>query len=304
MCAVARTTRATKEQTRLIDQPAPGWSPLCAGPFRYQTISRPFRHSDLSPSQIVDFVQGQFTNSDDFAVGVDEDSYCFELLRPGTYSLYFHPSEVRKRFEAEYSESCSQRDEFIEKIEEIWREMERRFRLAHRLGKFRVIARVGSPMTAQFTEVPADAFALYEVVDWWHGVARETGGDHIYAIHLAPRPDEKLPLPKPRESGAARQSLNSLKEVVENGGENAVTSVAPNLVSSDINSGQLAKDHESAPGSPLAYSVAEAAKNSGIGRSKIYEAIKSQELRAKKQGRRTLILAQDLAAWLNNLPSK
>jgi excisionase family DNA binding protein len=54
---------------------------------------------------------------------------------------------------------------------------------------------------------------------------------------------------------------------------------------------------------PLAYSVPNACSVSGSGRTKIYEAINSGELRAVKHGRRTLILAEDLQRWLQSLPS-
>jgi hypothetical protein len=45
---------------------------------------------------------------------------------------------------------------------------------------------------------------------------------------------------------------------------------------------------------PLAYSIAEACEVSRIGRTSIYEAISSRELIARKHGRRTVILADDL----------
>lgn len=304
MCAAVRPQSARDTgRARLIAQPEPNWVPLRAGPFRYQSTSRPFRHSDLSPAQIMDFVRGQFTDNNDFVVGVDEDSYCFEVSRPGTYALYLYPSEARKHFDAEYKDSCAQRDGFVEKIEAIWREMERRFRLAHRLGKFSLIARVGSPMAAQFTEIPADVFSLYEVVDWQRGVGREPGGDHIYAIHVAPRSGDNLPPTRLRETGAM-QSLSNLKKNNEDDGEETVPSIAPNFASSDVDPSLLAKNRELPLGDSLAYSVKEAVKVSGVGRSKIYEAMRSKELRAKKHGKRTLILAHDLAAWLDELPSK
>jgi excisionase family DNA binding protein len=53
----------------------------------------------------------------------------------------------------------------------------------------------------------------------------------------------------------------------------------------------------------LAYSVPEACAVGGIGRTALYKAIQSGELRAVKRGRRTLILAGDLRYWLANLPS-
>jgi excisionase family DNA binding protein len=52
----------------------------------------------------------------------------------------------------------------------------------------------------------------------------------------------------------------------------------------------------------LAYRVAEAAEVSGIGRSKMYEAIGTGELPARKFGSTTLILAVDLEGWLTSLP--
>ncbi len=49
-------------------------------------------------------------------------------------------------------------------------------------------------------------------------------------------------------------------------------------------------------------SVSEACRVSGIGRTKIYEAISEGRLKARKLGKRTLVLRGDLQAFLDNLP--
>jgi excisionase family DNA binding protein len=54
--------------------------------------------------------------------------------------------------------------------------------------------------------------------------------------------------------------------------------------------------------STLAYSIAEACAAASIGRSALYEEIKSGRLRAVKNGRRTLITADSLRSWVENLP--
>ena len=54
---------------------------------------------------------------------------------------------------------------------------------------------------------------------------------------------------------------------------------------------------------PLAHTIAEACARSGIGRTSIYELINTGQLPARKRGRRTLILTEDLQRCLQSLPS-
>lgn len=51
------------------------------------------------------------------------------------------------------------------------------------------------------------------------------------------------------------------------------------------------------------YSIPEAAEVASISRTKIYEAIKSGNLVARKHGKRTIILRDDLRAFLAALPA-
>lgn len=53
---------------------------------------------------------------------------------------------------------------------------------------------------------------------------------------------------------------------------------------------------------PLGLTIHEAKALAGVGRSTIYEEIRAGRLAARKLGRRTLILSDDLSAWLASLP--
>src|SRR6516164_4107905 len=55
---------------------------------------------------------------------------------------------------------------------------------------------------------------------------------------------------------------------------------------------------------PLAYSIAQACEIANISRTSVYDAIKSGKLIARKNGRRTVILAEDLRLWLQDLPAR
>ena len=54
----------------------------------------------------------------------------------------------------------------------------------------------------------------------------------------------------------------------------------------------------------LAHSVEDAARITTCGRTSIFQAIKEGSLQARKFGRRTVILDEDLRAWLAALPKR
>jgi len=55
---------------------------------------------------------------------------------------------------------------------------------------------------------------------------------------------------------------------------------------------------------PLAVSISEAVRLSGLGRSSVYAAIKRGALPIRKAGRRTLIELDALRAWVAALPGR
>ena len=52
----------------------------------------------------------------------------------------------------------------------------------------------------------------------------------------------------------------------------------------------------------LAYTIPDAGEEGAGGHTKIYEAIKTGKLKAKKRGKSTIILHPDLVEYLENLP--
>jgi excisionase family DNA binding protein len=54
---------------------------------------------------------------------------------------------------------------------------------------------------------------------------------------------------------------------------------------------------------PIAVTIPDAVKATGMSRSALYEALKRGDLTARKAGRRTLISFSDLEAYLASLPT-
>ncbi len=53
----------------------------------------------------------------------------------------------------------------------------------------------------------------------------------------------------------------------------------------------------------LSYTANEASKETGLSRSRIFKALKENELKGRKAGGATIILGADLQAFLNALPA-
>lgn len=54
----------------------------------------------------------------------------------------------------------------------------------------------------------------------------------------------------------------------------------------------------------IAYTVVTASTQSGVGRTKIFEASKHGQLRAKRNGRKLVILHEDLEEYVKSLPDR
>ncbi|WP_369721167.1 helix-turn-helix domain-containing protein [Bradyrhizobium sp. LLZ17] len=53
---------------------------------------------------------------------------------------------------------------------------------------------------------------------------------------------------------------------------------------------------------PIVHTIPETCTRAKVGRTVVYEAIRSGALRAVKRGRRTLILDEDLRQWVHSFP--
>jgi len=55
---------------------------------------------------------------------------------------------------------------------------------------------------------------------------------------------------------------------------------------------------------PIAYPVEEASAAAGVSRTRIFDAIRKNELIARKAGRATIIEASELQRWVCSLPTR
>lgn len=53
----------------------------------------------------------------------------------------------------------------------------------------------------------------------------------------------------------------------------------------------------------FSYTVSDACQKFGIGRTKLFELLNTGEIKRRKLGRKTLILDEDLKAFVKNLPT-
>jgi hypothetical protein len=76
------------------------------------------------------------------------------------------------------------------------------------------------------------------------------------------------------------------------------------LVKLNYATDQVESEQASVRKEKLAFGIDDLEEASGFGRSTIYEQIKAGNLRARKLGRRTFVMADDAKAWLESLPQK
>ena len=55
---------------------------------------------------------------------------------------------------------------------------------------------------------------------------------------------------------------------------------------------------------PLAYAIEDVPAVAGVARRRVFEAIRAEQLTARKAGRATIIEAAELRRWIASLPSK
>jgi Helix-turn-helix domain len=75
-----------------------------------------------------------------------------------------------------------------------------------------------------------------------------------------------------------------------------------NLTAMSAGDPQRSGPNEEVAMAPLAFTIPAASAASATSRTSLYEEIRRGRLQARKRGRRTVILRDDLEAWLSGLP--
>jgi hypothetical protein len=104
--------------------------------------------------------------------------------------------------------------------------------------------------------------------------------------------NKRLTLPAARSGSAARSRVGSQQPAQE-----------PASLEALREQSNIEQQQQSLAELPRAYRIPEVCRATGLGRTTIYEAIKSGALVARKWGRCTVVLPDDAAAFLRNLPT-
>lgn len=120
--------------------------------------------------------------------------------------------------------------------------------------------------------------------------SEEGGMCTLERAQAVPR-NKRLTLPASRSGSAARSRVGLQQPAQE-----------PASLEALREQSNIEQKQQSLAQLPRAYRIPEVCRATGLGRTTIYEAIKSRALIARRYGRCTLVLAEDLRAFLNNLP--
>lgn len=187
---VLRSDNTPQPRVIEFDRPHGSWVPIRHAPFRYQSLSRPLRSSRVEQRETDEYVRSSVKDPLIVRCAVYWENDCFLITycddEVETRLSYVFPHEVREVFRSDDGGILPGCERLVGQIESVWTEMERRFRSALTKGHCRLLARCESPHALKFTELSAEMFAQYRIIDWGHGVAESkiTPGIRLYALHV------------------------------------------------------------------------------------------------------------------------
>lgn len=171
--------------------PSSDWIPLRAAPLRIQAVSDQDGGSRLLERiEIEDYIRSQLVVGPVRRCEVDFDQGSVEIQwRPSSDEddRSYYGDELYLVLIAGWSPEDSDYDglaEFESRAQEIWPQMEDRFRAALWSRRWAIVGRVNSPYVGAFTEIELREFLSFRIVDWLRGVAEDEFGQRIYSIHL------------------------------------------------------------------------------------------------------------------------